>query len=66
MSIVDYIIGPSDRHQSNIMIQRNTGKVNHIDFGDAFEAAVLRPNFLEKVPFRLTRVILNAFDDDSV
>jgi FKBP12-rapamycin complex-associated protein len=42
MSIVGYILGLGDRHPSNIMIKRDSGKVVHIDFGDCFEVAVLR------------------------
>ncbi|KAH0795795.1 PIKK family atypical protein kinase [Histomonas meleagridis] len=66
ISIVGYVIGLGDRHPSNIMVQRETGKVIHIDFGDSFEAAILRNVFPEKVPFRLTRMIVNALDNGSV
>ena len=45
MSIVGYIIGLGDRHPFNIMIQRNTGKVVHIDFGDCFEVNKMRKMF---------------------
>lgn len=37
MSMVGFVIGLGDRHPHNIMIQRNTGKVVHIDFGDCFD-----------------------------
>jgi hypothetical protein len=37
MSMVGYILGLGDRHPSNIMLDRNTGKITHIDFGDCFE-----------------------------
>ena len=60
MSIVGYILGLGDRHPSNIMIKRDSGKVVHIDFGDCFEVAVLREKFPEKVPFRLTRMLQKA------
>lgn len=60
MSIVGYILGLGDRHPSNILIDRESGKVVHIDFGDCFEVAVLRENFPEKVPFRLTRMLEKA------
>jgi len=42
MSVVGYILGLGDRHPSNIMLQRDSGKIVHIDFGDCFEVAVLR------------------------
>jgi FKBP12-rapamycin complex-associated protein len=35
--MVGYILGLGDRHPSNIMIDRYTGHVIHIDFGDCFE-----------------------------
>ncbi|VEL13098.1 unnamed protein product [Protopolystoma xenopodis] len=44
------------------MLCRETGKVIHIDFGDCFEVAMLRERFPEKVPFRLTRMIVNAME----
>ena len=62
MSIVGYILGLGDRHLCNIMIQKNSGKVVHIDFGDCFEVARKRERLPEKVPFRLTRVLVNAMD----
>ncbi|OHS99531.1 hypothetical protein TRFO_34038 [Tritrichomonas foetus] len=57
MSIVGYIIGLGDRHPSNIMIQRDTGNIVHIDFGESFESAIRRSAHPEKVPFRLTRML---------
>ena len=36
MSMVGYILGLGDRHPSNIMMQRVSGKIVHIDFGDCF------------------------------
>ena len=55
MSMVGYILGLGDRHLSNIMFERNTGKVLHIDFGDCFEVLRHRDKYPEKIPFRLTR-----------
>lgn len=60
MSMVGYILGLGDRHPSNIMLQRDSGKIVHIDFGDCFEVAVLREKFPEKIPFRLTRMLQKA------
>jgi FKBP12-rapamycin complex-associated protein len=34
MSMVGYILGLGDRHPSNIMLDRYSGKIIHIDFGD--------------------------------
>ena len=62
MSIVGYILGLGDRHPSNLMLQRATGKVVHIDFGDCFEVCKARKKFPEKVPFRLTRMLVNAME----
>lgn len=60
MSMAGYVVGLGDRHPSNIMIQRKRGHVVHIDFGDSFEVTQTRPKMPEKVPFRLTRMIVNA------
>lgn len=62
MSMTGYILGLGDRHPSNLMLDRITGKIIHIDFGDCFEAAILREKFPEKVPFRLTRMLTNAME----
>ncbi|CAG9112203.1 unnamed protein product [Plutella xylostella] len=62
MSMVGYILGLGDRHPSNIMLHRVTGKVLHIDFGDCFEVTLTREKFPEKIPFRLTRMLINAME----
>ncbi|GJW70620.1 serine/threonine-protein kinase TOR isoform X2 [Tanacetum coccineum] len=41
----------SDRHPSNLMLHRFSGKILHIDYGDCFEAPINREKFPEKVPF---------------
>ncbi|KAI5538696.1 protein serine/threonine kinase protein [Trichomonas vaginalis G3] len=60
-SIVGYILGLGDRHALNIMIDRSSGEVIHIDFGDCFEVDMRRVVFPELIPFRLTRMIIRAF-----
>jgi phosphatidylinositol kinase/protein kinase (PI-3 family) len=62
MSMVGYILGLGDRHPSNLMLDRHTGKVIHIDFGDCFEVAMQREKYPEKIPFRLTRMLINAME----
>ena len=62
MSMVGYILGLGDRHLMNIMLEKSTGRIVHIDFGDCFENASLRDKLPEKVPFRLTRVLVNAME----
>ena len=59
-SMAGYILGLGDRHLANIMISNNNAKLIHIDFGDCFEVAMYRENYPEKVPFRLTRLLINA------
>ena len=61
-SMVGHILGLGDRHPSNILLVRSTGKVVHIDFGDCFEVAMHREKFPEKVPFRLTRMLAHAME----
>lgn len=66
MSMVGYILGLGDRHPLNLMLDRITGRIIHIDFGDCFEAAILRDKFPEKVPFRLTRMLTFAMEVSGV
>lgn len=61
-SMVGHILGLGDRHPSNLLLERATGKVVHIDFGDCFEVAMHREKFPEKVPFRLTRMLTHAME----
>jgi len=66
MSMVGYILGLGDRHPSNLMLDRLTGKILHIDFGDCFEVAVHREKFPEKIPFRLTRMLVTAMEVSGI
>lgn len=66
MSMAGYILGLGDRHPSNIMIDRYTGHVVHIDFGDCFDVAMHREKHPEKIPFRLTRMLINAMDASGI
>jgi FKBP12-rapamycin complex-associated protein len=62
MSMVGYVLGLGDRHPSNLMLDRVSGKIIHVDFGDCFETAMTRDRFPEKIPFRLTRMLKNAME----
>ncbi|KAJ9436636.1 Target of rapamycin, partial [Diplonema papillatum] len=66
MSMVGYILGLGDRHPSNLMLDHSTGKAIHIDFGDCFEVAVQREKFPEKIPFRLTRMLVRAMEVSGI
>jgi hypothetical protein len=66
MSMVGYVLGLGDRHPSNLMLDRKTGKVLHIDFGDCFEVAMKRDKFPERVPFRLTRMLVKGMEISGI
>ena len=66
MSMVGYILGLGDRHPSNILLDRYSGKIIHIDFGDCFESAMRREKYPEKIPFRLTRMLQNAMEVSGI
>ena len=51
---------PNKTYLSNILMIKTSGKIAHIDFGDSFEAAEKRENVPEKVPFRLTRMLVKV------
>lgn len=61
-SIVGYVIGLGDRHPRNIMLNSSTAKLVHIDFSHCFDVNLSRNKWPEKVPFRLTRMFLNALE----
>ena len=65
-SIVGYVLGLGDRHPSNLMVERATGQVIHVDFGDCFDVAAERERYPEKIPFRLTRQLITALELGSV
>jgi serine/threonine-protein kinase mTOR len=66
MSIVGYILGLGDRHPSNLMLDQLSGRVLHIDFGDCFEVAMHREKYPEKIPFRLTRMLIQAMEVSGI
>lgn len=61
-SMIGYVIDLGDRHPGNTLIEQTKFNAISIDFGDVFEAAHERTPYPEKVPFRLTPQIYNAFE----
>ena len=66
MSMVGYLLGLGDRHPSNLMLDRYSGKLLHIDFGDCFEASMHREKFPEKVRSVCLDATAPACDVDAV
>jgi FKBP12-rapamycin complex-associated protein len=66
MSMVGYVLGLGDRHPSNLMLDRVTGNIVHIDFGDCFDVATKRDKYPERVPFRLTRMLTFAMEVSNI
>ena len=59
-SIIGYIIGLGDRHGDNMLIHLSSGWVTHVDFDWIFEKGT-KLKVPERVPFRLTKNIIDAF-----
>ncbi|RKF73426.1 Serine/threonine-protein kinase TEL1 [Golovinomyces cichoracearum] len=62
ISILGHILGIGDRHAHNILLDRKSGEIVHIDLGIAFEMGRILP-IPETVPFRLTRDIIDEQQD---
>ncbi|PWN51878.1 hypothetical protein IE53DRAFT_31757 [Violaceomyces palustris] len=58
-SISGHVLGLGDRHVSNILLDRSSGELVHIDFGIAFDQGKLL-RIPELVPFRLTRDLVDG------
>ena len=60
MSIVGHVLGLGDRHGENILFQGENGGTFHVDFNCLFDKGLTfeKP---EKVPFRLTHNMVDAF-----
>ncbi|PSR78097.1 hypothetical protein BD289DRAFT_377079, partial [Coniella lustricola] len=59
ISMLGHVLGLGDRHGHNILLDKNSGEVVHIDLGVAFEAGRILP-IPEVVPFRMTRDIVDG------
>jgi len=47
-SMIGHVLGLGDRHGQNILLDKRTGEVIHIDLGVAFEQVCICSNFLAK------------------
>lgn len=65
MSMVGFILGLGDRHCENILIDSTNGELCHVDFNVLFNMGDDLP-VPEKVPFRLTRNIVDGFGPTGV
>lgn len=59
ISILGHVLGLGDRHGHNILLDKKTGEVVHIDLGVAFETGRILP-IPEVVPFRMTRDVADG------
>jgi ataxia telangiectasia mutated family protein len=62
---VGYIVGLGDRHSMNILLDQASAEVVHIDLGVAFEQGLMLKT-PERVPFRLTREIIDGMGVSGV
>jgi serine/threonine-protein kinase ATR len=60
MSMLGYSVGLGDRHLENILIEKTTGSLMHVDFACLFDHG-LNLETPEKVPFRLTQNLVHTF-----
>ena len=58
-SAVGYVVGLGDRHSSNILLDKTSAEMIHIDLGVAFEQGKCLKT-PEQVPFRLTRDVVDG------
>jgi FKBP12-rapamycin complex-associated protein len=65
-SVLGYVIGLGDRHPDNIRLQLATGRLVHINFRSAFELATMRNVYPDKVPFRLTTMVINGLEVSKI
>ncbi|TIA92820.1 hypothetical protein E3P81_01253 [Wallemia ichthyophaga] len=59
MSITGFVLGLGDRHCENILLDKNNGAVQHVDFNCLFEKGS-QFEVPERVPFRLTQNLIDG------
>lgn len=66
LAVCHWILGIGDRHLSNLMFSKSSGKIVGIDFGHAFGFGTREQVVPELVPFRLTPQIVNILEPFGV
>lgn len=66
MFSVCFAFGLGDRHLNNILINEKTGALVHIDLGMVFDFSSRHLKYPERVPFRLTRDIVDPILIDGI
>ncbi|KEP67767.1 UNVERIFIED_CONTAM: phosphatidylinositol 4-kinase [Hammondia hammondi] len=64
-AVLSYILQVKDRHNGNLLISRQSGRVIHIDFGFVFDISPGHDMQFEKAPFKLTREMVQLMGGDS-
>jgi len=59
-SMVGYVVGLGDRHGENILLDKLSGEVVHVDFDCLFDRGKTL-EIPERVPFRLTQNVVDGF-----
>jgi serine/threonine-protein kinase ATR len=65
MSMVGFVVGLGDRHGENILFDEHSGECLHVDLNCLFEKG-LEFTIPEKVPFRLTHNMVDAFGVNGI
>ena len=58
-SVANYLLGLGDRHLENVLLDGRDGAIVDVDWGVCFGAGT-RLRVPERVPFRLTRMLVRA------
>ena len=65
-SMVGYILGLGNRNLQNIMIKTKTCELVHNGFDSCFDITRNRLKYSETVPFRLTKMFINALEATKI